>query len=194
MLSEYFSTWNLIRTSGFLAYFLFTFSISAGLMGRLSAFEKKKPLMMELHKVSGWTGLLTTIFHMTILSLDRYSPYEWKEILIPFISQKEPISSAFGTISFYLFIIIIGVSDFLRKHLGVRIWKKIHFAVIPAWILMLIHGTMIGTDSDLPWASSMYTGSTILVITLIILRYLEGKIKPRTKKHPRTFLPKEHGK
>ena len=112
MLDAYFSTWILIRTSGFLAYFLFTFSISTGLMGRLSAFQNKKPLMIELHKISGWTGLLVTIFHMTLLSINHYAPYEWKEILIPFIPQNAPISSAFGTISFYFFIIVIAVSDF----------------------------------------------------------------------------------
>ena len=46
---------------------------------------------------------------------------------------------------------------------------------------------MIGTDFDLLWASSLYSGSTILVITLIILRYLEGKIISRVKKHSGSF-------
>lgn len=181
MLSAYFSTWNLIRISGFLAYFLFTLAISAGLMSRLSAFQKKKPLLIELHETSGWTGLLTTVFHLTVLIVDHYAPYKLKEIFIPFKADNAPISSAFGTISFFLFLIVIASSDFLKKRLGVQIWKNLHFIVIPAWILMLLHGIMIGTDSTLTWATALYSSGFVLVITLIVFRVLEGKIRSQEK-------------
>lgn len=167
--------------SGFLAYFLFTISISAGLISRLSIVQKQKKIFIELHTNSGWFGLLTTIFHMMILSVDNYAPYKLKEIFIPFLAQNSPMSSAFGTISFYFFLIVIASTDFFRKRLGYHIWKKLHLIVIPGWLLMVIHGILIGTDSDLPWATSLYSGGIVLVIISILFRYMDGKITNRKK-------------
>lgn len=181
MISAYFSTWNLIRISGFLAYFLFTLAISAGLMSKLLAFQKKKPFLIELHETSGWTGLVTTVFHLTVLTVDHYAPYKLKEIFIPLMAENAQISSAFGTISFFLFFIVIASSDFLKRRLGVQIWRKLHLLVIPAWILMLLHGIMIGTDSNLTWATTLYSSGIVLVMTLIVFRFLEGKIEARKK-------------
>ena len=154
------SNWNLIRTSGFLSYFLFTFSIAAGLMSRLFIFQKQKQLMLELHKISGWTGMLTVVFHATLLLVDPYVPYQIWGILIPFSSEYAPVFSALGTISFYLFLLTLATSDFFIKTLGRTLWKKIHFLVIPAWILMVLHGILIGTDSAQTWAAFIYGGGS----------------------------------
>ena len=84
------SNWIFIRLSGFLAYFLFTFSLSAGLMSRLAVFKKKKPLMNELHQTSGWAGVLAVIFHMTLLWGDRYVPYPTLRDIRSFFLRKCP--------------------------------------------------------------------------------------------------------
>ena len=186
---EWLSVWNLIRTSGFLAYFLFTFSIAAGLMNRLFIFQKQKQLLLELHKVSGWTGMLTVVFHATLLLVDTYVPYRIGEILIPFSAEYAPIFSALGTISYYLFLLTLVTSDFFIKTLGRSLWKKIHFLVIPAWILMILHGILIGTDSTNTWAALIYSGGVILVILLLVFRYLESRLKTRNH-HKREWLKK----
>ena len=166
------STWNLIRTSGFLAYFLFTISIAAGMMNSFSIFRKQKPMLMELHKTSGWIGLLSVVFHVTLLLKDEYVPYQIKELFIPFSAQHAPLFSALGTISFYLFFITLATSDFFMKKLGRKLWKKIHFLVIPAWIFMVIHGILIGTDSGQPWAVIVYGGGVSLIAGLSAFRFL----------------------
>ncbi|MDQ0157608.1 ferric reductase-like transmembrane domain-containing protein [Robertmurraya andreesenii] len=168
------SNWVLIRLSGFLAYFLFTFSISAGLLSRLAVFQKKRPLMNELHQTSGWAGVLTVIFHMILLWRDRFVTYTLGEIFIPFFSDHAPLASGIGTICFYLFLIVFVTSDFLMKRLGKNLWRKIHLLVIPAWIFMVLHGFLIGTDSNLPWAAFLYGGGVFLVVTIMSLRYLES--------------------
>lgn len=182
VLSEALSNWNLIRISGFLAYFLFTFSIAAGITGRISILQKNKQLVMELHQQSGWVGLLTVIFHFTLLLKDHYAPYTLKEIFIPFIAENEPFYSALGTISFYLLIITVATSDFLMKRLGKNLWKKIHFAVIPAWLLSLLHSVFMGTDSQQMWATYLYSGGLVLIVVLLIFRYLDSQVKQNKKK------------
>ena len=183
---EFFFIWNFIRLSGFLAFFLFTFSISAGLACRFAIFQKKKLLLLELHQTSGWVGFLTSIFHVILLWRNEYVPYKIQEILIPFFAGNAPVFSALGTISFYLFVITFATSDFFIKKLGRNLWKKVHLIVIPSWILMVLHSILIGTDSGQPWASFLYGACIVFVITLIQFRYLEGRRNPLTKKDPRT--------
>jgi methionine sulfoxide reductase heme-binding subunit len=183
------SNWIFIRLSGFLAYFLFTFSLSAGLTSRLAVFKKKKPLLNELHQTSGWAGVLAVIFHMTLLWRDRFVTYQLLGIFVPFSSENAPLESAIGTISFYLFLIVLATSDFLMKKLGKKLWGKIHILVIPAWILMVLHGVLIGTDSNQPWAAFLYGGGVFLVITLLSFRHLENRLnafpqKNKVKKTP----------
>ena len=179
---DWLSTWNLIRTSGFLAYFLFTFSIAVGLMGRFSIFQKQKLLMLELHKTSGWIGMLTTVFHAALLIADAYVPYQVGEILLPFSAENSPVLSAFGTLSLYFFLLTMATSDFFMKKLGRSLWKKSHMLVLPAWLLMVLHGVLIGTDSAQSWAAFLYGGSVILILTLLFFRHLESKLKSTTSK------------
>ncbi|WP_342431508.1 iron reductase [Neobacillus sp. FSL H8-0543] len=120
-----------------------------------------------MHKISGWTGMLTVVFHAVLLLMDQYVPYQIREIFIPFLAKNDPVFSALGTISYYLFLLTLATSDFFIKTLGRALWKRIHFLVIPAWILMILHGILIGTDSAQPWAASVYGGGIILVMILM---------------------------
>lgn len=179
---EILSNLNLIRASGFLAYFLLTLSIMAGVMQKLSSFQHQKSLLMEMHKFSGWTGTLTVVFHATLLLVDHYVPYQIWEILIPFTAKNEPLYSALGTISFYFFFIVMATSDFFVKKLGFKLWKKIHFLMIPAWVFMSLHGILIGTDSNQLWAILIYSAGIVLISALLVIRYIEGKMKAVSSK------------
>lgn len=178
---DIFSNWNLVRVSGFLAYFLLTLSIIAGILQKYPSLKKQKPLMMELHKTSGWIGVLTVIFHSTLLLFNHYVPYEIEDLFIPFEADHEPLLSAFGTISFYLFLIVMATSDFFMKKLGFKVWKKLHWLVIPAWILTVLHSFFIGTDSNEPWAIFIYFLGVISVGISLIFRSL-GQIETTKSK------------
>jgi sulfoxide reductase heme-binding subunit YedZ len=171
---EFFSVWSFIRTSGFLAYFFMTLALAFGLLNSLSIMKKKKAVLLIYHQTSGWFGLLTIVFHMTLIWKDTYVPYSLTELFIPFSAKNEPVFSALGTLSFYLFLLVIGTSDFFIKKLGRERWKKVHLAVIPAWVMMVVHGLTIGTDSSKSWALSIYVVGIILVLVLAIFRYTES--------------------
>ncbi len=174
MINEYFSTWNLIRVSGFLSYFLLTISLAFGFLQSFSSLRSKKADFLLIHQTSGWFGLLVILFHMMMLFFDHYVHYPIKSIMVPFISENEPFFSGLGTISFYLFLIIIGSSDFFMRKLGKRVWKRLHILSIPAWILMVIHGVSIGTDSSEIWAQAIYIGSISIILVLGTAKAMES--------------------
>lgn len=179
-MSEYLSVWTLIRASGFLAFYFLTLSLIFGLFSSYSLMKKKKATLLSYHQTSGWYGMLTIIFHIILIWRDQYVPYSLGELLLPFHANNQPFYSALGTLSFYLFLIVLGSSDFFIKKLGISKWKKIHLAVIPAWIFMLVHGLTIGTDSSETWALVIYLTSSSFVILLLFIRIMEARMSKQT--------------
>jgi sulfoxide reductase heme-binding subunit YedZ len=173
-MSDWFSVWNLIRCSGFLAFYFMTVSLALGLCKSFPMLKKKKGLILQFHQTSGWYGLLTIIFHIILIWQDQYVPYSLTEILLPLTAKNEVIVSSLGTLSFYLFFLVTISSDFFIKKLGLKLWKKIHLVVIPAWVLMLIHGLFIGSDTDKPWAMFLYGGASSILIVLGLIRFLDS--------------------
>lgn len=171
---DYLSVWTLIRVSGLTAFYFLTLSLALGLLSSFSIMKKKKGILVSLHQTSGWYGLLLIVFHMVLIWQDQYVPYSLVGLLIPFTADNEPILSGLGTISFYLFLLVIGSSDFFMKKLGIKKWKKLHLAVIPAWLLMVIHGLAIGTDSSEPWALLLYAAAIAVIIVLMLIRHFDS--------------------
>jgi len=166
-----FSTWEWIRILGFLAYFYFTIAVIFGLLRKSSFVKSHKNLIYQIHLFASWMGFLAIIGHMLILMIDSYQPYTVKDLLVPFSTEYAPITSGLGTIAFYLFFIVIFTSDLLIKKLKRNIWKGIHFLVLPAWLLSLIHGLFIGTDSSNMFVLMFYSITAGIVLLIMTFRF-----------------------
>ncbi|MFJ8262515.1 ferric reductase-like transmembrane domain-containing protein [Rummeliibacillus sp. NPDC094406] len=164
-----FNTWEWIRICGFLAYFYFTVSVIFGLFRKSPSITKQKNLLFHLHLSAGWLGLLALIMHVLLLLIDHYQPYSIIEILVPFTAKYKPLLSAIGTISLYVFLVVIMTSDLLIRKMNRQLWKSIHFLVLPAWVMIFLHGVFIGTDSANPIIQLFYivTGSIIIIASCL---------------------------
>lgn len=176
-MNEIFTNWNLIRVSGMLAFFWLTISIIFGMLSTFSMLKPKKSYLFTIHQSSGWGGLLTIVFHMIVLWQDQFVKYSLWEILVPFSAKNEPVFSAFGTIAFYLFLLVIFSSDFWMKKLGKKWWKMVHLSVLPAWLFMLLHGMLLGTDSGTTLANVIYIASITIMSSILLLRVFDYKIQ-----------------
>ncbi|MCK2158604.1 MULTISPECIES: ferric reductase-like transmembrane domain-containing protein [Exiguobacterium] len=172
-----FSTWTMIRLSGLTGHFFLTLSVLAGLLGSFPALKKQKARLHNIHLYSGWAGLLAIVLHATLIIVDTYAPLSLLEILIPGTASYEPLWNAFGTISLYLFGFVLVTSDFLKETLGKTLWKLTHWLVLPAWLLMTLHGIFIGTDTGTLFTTIWYACSTLTLFTLILYRM---QVRPKT--------------
>jgi len=172
-----FSTWTMIRLSGLTGHFFLTLSVLAGLLGSFPALKKQKARLHNIHLYSGWAGLLAIVLHATLIIVDTYAPLSLLEILVPGTASYEPLWNAFGTISLYLFGFVLVTSDFLKETLGKTLWKLTHWLVLPAWLLMTLHGIFIGTDTGTLFTTIWYACSTLTLFTLILYRM---QVRPKT--------------
>ena len=175
-----FSTWNMIRLSGFLALFFVTFSIGFGMMSKISWLKKKKALSHFIHLSSAWGSVLSLVFHLSLLLVDTYQPFTLKELLVPFTANYASLAAGLGTLAFYFIITVYLTSKFGMKKLKHKTWKRIHWLGIPAWIFALVHGVMIGTDTATSWGITYYL-VCFFSILLIVLNKSDTKASSEVK-------------
>lgn len=170
---QLFDTWHIIRLFGLLAYFFFSLSLVCGMLSRMSAPKKNKGLLSSIHMSSSWSGLFSTLAHVLVLLISHYQPYTIKEIIVPFTSHYQNLASAFGTLAFFIIIIVLFTSDVLIGKMNKSLWKWIHLTVFPAWLLMLLHGVMMGTDRRAWWSLSVYGASAFIILILFVAKAMD---------------------
>jgi sulfoxide reductase heme-binding subunit YedZ len=74
--------------------------------------------------------------------------------VVPFGSYYRTLWLGLGTIAFELLLAIIATS-LLRRHIGARTWRAIHWLAYASWPIAVLHGIGTGTDSSALWMRSI---------------------------------------
>lgn len=54
---------------------------------------------------------------------------------------------------------LVAASFWLRKRIGVRAWRRLHWITYALFALATVHGLAAGTDTAQPWARGLYLGA-----------------------------------
>lgn len=176
------SAWYLSRASAFVAYILLWWSMVLGLSitNRLARIWPGGPTTGDLHEQASLLGLGFAILHALVLVADSYIGYTLPQILIPFASTSYlPLWVGLGQIGLYL-MALVTLSFYVRRWIGARTWRTLHYLSFAVFVLALLHGLFSGTDSSALWAIVMYAGTGISVVALTIYRI----VATRTSKKP----------
>lgn len=163
--------WMIIRGSGIAAFALLSASVIWGLLvsSKLVArFVKAKPLTW-FHESLGIGALLAALVHVFVISIHDFLDFTWVEILIPGRSDWRPLPVAFGALAMYGLVVLV-VSFYMRKWIGQKRWRAIHFSSLGVFLASLLHGIQAGTDTSNPIVLGLYAGSTIVVFALVAHR------------------------
>lgn len=140
--------WHLIRSSGIVAYLLLTASVVWGLFlsSQLVKDWSPGPVSMTLHSTISTLALLTSLIHALLLLLDDYLTFSLSSIFVPFTGPYRPEAVGVGTIGFWI-LLLVTISFPLRKWLGHKSWRRLHYASYAAFGLVTAHGLFAGTDA-----------------------------------------------
>jgi DMSO/TMAO reductase YedYZ heme-binding membrane subunit len=67
----------------------------------------------------------------------------------------------------------IAITNKLRRRLPHPFWRRVHYLNFAVWLLALVHAIAARTDSDTPWAISLYLSCIGLVTGLTAWRVLQ---------------------
>lgn len=175
-------TWHLVRSSGIVAYVLLLASTVWGLFIS-SQFVKDwspGPVSMTLHSTVSWLALLLGLIHALLLMFDDYFSYTLGDIFIPFTGPYRPEVVGLGTLTFWL-LVIIALSFPLKKRLGNRNWKLLHYTSYLAFATVTIHGLFAGTDG-LHIGFQIVVGIGVLLVVLLLgIRMGKDRAKDQAK-------------
>jgi predicted ferric reductase len=123
-------------------------------------------------------GIAFAVFHALILLGDHYINYSLSQVLVPFASANyRPAWVGVGQVGLYVWIVVT-FSFYVRKQIGHKTWRWIHFASYGAFLMALLHGVTSGTDSGLLWAQLMYWFAGGSLLFLLAYRVLVSLVKP----------------
>jgi predicted ferric reductase len=137
-----------------------------------------------VHEFVSLLGLGFAGFHALVLLGDRFIGYKLFEILLPFASSGyKPFWVGLGQIGLYVWA-IVSLSFYVRRGLGSRAWKLIHYASFFNFTVALMHGLTSGTDSSTPWAQAVYWVFAGSVLFLTIYRVVASLAGPEPRPLP----------
>jgi predicted ferric reductase len=94
--------------------------------------------IFRLHNWTAYLVLLLIVLHPAVLLLQRSTRFGLADVLLPIRSPVQPRLNTVGAASLYVLLIVILTSLF-RLHMARPLWRKLHYLVFPAFVLMFIH-------------------------------------------------------
>ncbi len=138
--------WLVARAAGLVAFALFTVSVTLGLVlsTRLLGAPRSK-MLLGWHQTLMWTGLAMVGLHATSLALDPVMRFGFAGVLVPGLAPWRPLPVAAGIVTGWV-MLALALSFHVRRRIGQRRWRLIHYASFAGFAIGLYHALNVGTD------------------------------------------------
>jgi predicted ferric reductase len=171
--------WYTVRAMGFLAYLVLAGSVLYGLLLSTKILDAiaHRPVSFALHKDLAIVALILASLHGGLLVFDQSFDFTPRSIIVPFASPYSPITVGIGQLTFYVSFVVTA-SFYVRRHIGQRAWRILHYVTFLAFIGATFHGIASGSDSGSSWAFWVYLvpcTSSIFLLTYRLVSSIAGR-------------------
>ncbi len=163
--------WYLARGSGVVSLLLLTAVVVLGILGSLRFAAPRWPRFAidSLHRDLSLLAVAFLVLHIITSVLDSFAPIRLIDAVIPFVSLYRPLWMGFGAIAFDLFIALI-ITSLVRRRLGYRSWRAIHWLAYASWPIAVLHGLGTGSDTKEKWMLAITAGCLAAVLIAVWVR------------------------
>ena len=175
--------WILARAAGFTAYILLALSVLAGIVLKSRPFGNRlKPATVtDTHRTLAVLGLGALMIHATALVFDATVAMPVSALLVPGLSPYRPLWVGLGVVAAELMVVVYA-SFSMRRRIGVKNWRRLHWATYAIFALATVHGLAAGTDSSRTWALAVYLGAVASIAAAATWRFLAPLTKTPSRK------------
>jgi sulfoxide reductase heme-binding subunit YedZ len=140
--------WITSRAAGTTAMVFASASVGVGLASRTKLL--KGPDRFNIHQALAVATMIAIAVHGLSLLGDTYLRPNLIDITVPFALSYKTIPTSIGIIAGWG-MILLGLSYYARRWIGVQRWKLIHRFTALAWAFGLVHTFTVGTDAGQLW-------------------------------------------
>lgn len=97
--------------------------------------------LFALHRWTAYTGITLALAHPAVLLFLRQPRFRWIDVLLPVHSFLQPRLNLAGAAALYLLLVVL-VSSLLRTRIPRLLWRRLHYLVFPAAVLMFLHSLL----------------------------------------------------
>jgi sulfoxide reductase heme-binding subunit YedZ len=170
--------WLASRASGLVALILITVSVGLGLAmaGKVMRRPGLSRKLLAVHEHTALAGLVAIAVHGITLLGDPWLHPGVAGVTVPFAMGYRPLATALGILGGYL-AALLGLSYYLRRRIGARLWRKAHRATVLVYLLGLTHAFTAGTDASTVWFRCWVLMTAPVIGGLFLHRVLSGAAK-----------------
>jgi sulfoxide reductase heme-binding subunit YedZ len=174
--------WYLTRGSGAVALVLLSAAVVLGVLVsvRATTFRWPRFAVNSLHRNLTLLAIAFVGLHVVTTVADGYAPIGFKDAIVPFASPYRPVWLGLGAVAFDLLLALL-VTSYLRRRIGARIWRGVHWLAYAAWPVALVHAFGTGSDIRSTWLIALGFGSLAAVVAAVFLRVAVGGGDPSAR-------------
>lgn len=163
--------WIASRAAGTTALVLASTTVGVGLTmgGRL--IRGRGPDRRAIHEILSLATMVAIAVHGLTLLGDSWLHPSLLQVTVPFDPAYARLATTVGIIAGWG-MIILGLSYYARRRIGIQRWRIIHRFTALAWVLGLIHTFVEGTDAGTPWFLALVGLTAAPVLALLVVRHL----------------------
>jgi sulfoxide reductase heme-binding subunit YedZ len=113
--------------------------------------------------------VLFLVIHIITSVLDTFAPIKLADAVLPVGSSYRPLWMGLGALSFDLILALVATS-LLRRRVGYRSWRAVHWLAYASWPVALLHGLGSGTDTKTWWMLAGSVACTLAVLGAVWIR------------------------
>jgi sulfoxide reductase heme-binding subunit YedZ len=190
--------WLASRASGMVALGLITISVAIGLTmaGKIMRTPGRARVLTAIHEQTALAGLVAIAIHGMTLLGDAFLNPGLAGITIPGAIGYRPLWTGFGIVAGYL-AAALGLSFYLRRRIGTKLWRRAHRATIVVYAMAVVHTLGAGTDAATVWLRAWMVLTVPPIAALFAIRLTapwrarRRKLAPAPRRSPRPQANRE---
>ena len=166
--------WITSRAAGTTALVLSSVSVGVGLLmgGRLM--PGSNPDRRTVHEVLSLSVMVALGVHALSLVGDRYLHPSVPDVLVPFVLAYKTGWTTLGILAGWG-TVLLGLSYYVRRRIGLTRWKVIHRFTLLAWGAGLVHSLGEGTDAGQTWFLALVALTAAPAAVALVMRVIGAR-------------------
>jgi predicted ferric reductase len=154
-------------TVGFISLFLLWLSVLCGIVLRngWNATRIRHATVYGLHRGVSMLGLTLGAVHAFAQLAAPGGVVRLVDEFVPFANDVDPVGIGFGVIGLEV-LTALALSVFAQRRMGYGRWRALHMFAYAAFMLLVAHVLVSGTDAGSPWVAGAVLAAWLATVVL----------------------------